>query len=675
MTAFQRFLDPTEVSVTTVRATLSDPLLKPEGMTRFGRYPLRPIRFVVAEPSTSTNFSVRWPVTGSIRLVDLLPAYAAALGVSELIELSPLPFTLSATLRALGPGLPTFYFGFTGAPSPAQDDVVRTSDPSLTVNHAVIGCMFQDRNDIEPWAWIDLIGNALELTEPAEAADWRQLANLFQGQRSVQVRDASGLPVANEPFRVRFLNSAGHVIRTADLTSNAAGDLGQVALPQVGERAEITWNPTPLTNDETLPVLTVYEDSLLDPTDDSKRTFPGETPLVLPDGFTGGHLQVTDLARWYAPVVVSPNSPSPEIQWPARFRPNSHVEPLVDGLQTYTKLVEDIRRASGIHLAGWKFDEFPMRPHDPDSSLVKLMDSIGRDKFRLLLTKSFQPKIGALDGVGVESLAALYLLLLAAEPLIAFDLAGAYTNGGLLVWNALALLIVAVEIAANPDASVEDFLREKAEFTDRWVRELLYDVSDGKPHCAFPAPHPVLLGDNPISHDFSIPLAGNLSEIQDRWGVYPSEIASDGNSFRHRFNLRRLFGWHRHKLKPDRHSRPSCSKTSKARFRLAPGHVAISRRPCTHHWSGCLRRRRHFSRAIRAGTECPTHGRGPGPALSTTCNSTASRVLTTRGNARYHRTALSPNRPNFVSSGAGFDRFAVVAQWGRANSRDVRTCN
>jgi hypothetical protein len=268
--------------------------------------------------------------------------------------------------------------------------------------------MFQDRMTLEPWVWIDLIGNALEQTSPADASSWRSLAVMYQGQRTVQVRDAAGFPAENQPFHVRFLNAMGNVIRTADVVSDAAGNLGPAALAQTGERTEINWNPTPLTNDEALPVVAVYEHCLADPTNDSARTFPGEPPLILPDGFNGAHLQLLDLARWYAPVVVSPGNPGP-----ARLRPHSHVEPLVDGMATYTKLVEDIRRASGIHLAGWMFDEFPMRPHDPDSSLVKLMDSLGRDKFRLLITKSFQPKVGALDGVGTEGLIAMLMLILA----------------------------------------------------------------------------------------------------------------------------------------------------------------------------------------------------------------------------------------------------------------------
>lgn len=519
MAAFQRFLDPAAITATTLKVTFPDPLLETGGLSRFARYPMRPLSFMVAQPNGSPNFSFRWPVNGTVRLVDLLPADAAALGVSELIELSPLPFIAPGVLRSLAVGLPTFYIGLVGATLPDHDGVVRTSDPAFNVTRAVVGCIFQDRMTLEPWAWIGLISRALEQSSPSDAADWQTLAAIYEGQRSLQVRDPAGFPADNQPFRVRFLDTQGGVIRSADLTSDAAGNLGQAAFPQPGERAEISWNPEPLVNDEALPVMAIYEECLADPTDDAARAIPGETPLILPSGFNGGHLQLLDLARWYAPIVVSPGKP-----WPARFRAHSHVEPLVDGVITYTKLVEDIRRASGIHLAGWMFDEFAMRLHDPDTSLVKLMDSIGRDKFRLLITKSFNPKVGALDGVGVEGLVALMMLMVAFEPLIATENLGAFSDRGFMVWHAAVIAVVVALIVADPDSSVEEKIRKAAEFTKERTRKLLYDVSDGKFQCAFPSPHPVALRDNPISHDFSIPGASNLSDIQELWGVYHQKM-------------------------------------------------------------------------------------------------------------------------------------------------------
>jgi phosphatidylserine/phosphatidylglycerophosphate/cardiolipin synthase-like enzyme len=519
MALFQRPLDPATVTATVVQASLPDRLADPPdpGLVHYARYPELVIRFLSVLPvAPATTISFSWPVTAAIRQVDLPAADAATLGVPQLIELSPLPFALTGILRVLGPGVPTFYVGLSGVAVLDQDSLAQTSDPPISAQRVVIGCIFQDRMTLEPQAWIDIIANALSQAAPADEAGWRSLSNLFAGARTLAVRDHAGQPLANEPFGLRFLDASGNVIREVAANSGATGLLGAEAFPRPGEdRVEISWQPAPLLNDEILPVLALYEPSLADATDDTTRTFPGAPALSFSASAGSTHLQVTDLARWYAPVVVSPGN-----SWPARFRPDSHVEPLVDGLITYTRLVADIRRASGIHLAGWAFDEFPMRPYDPASTLVSLLDEIGRDKFRLLVTRSFQPRVGALDGVGVGSLAAIMIAMLAAEPLIATQRLGNFNGWGIFVWHVAAILILAAEILADPDANVEDLLREKAEFTHKPVREKLYDVTGGKPNCAFPAPHPATMSDNPLGHDFTLPLFGQLSNLQNMWGVY-----------------------------------------------------------------------------------------------------------------------------------------------------------
>jgi phosphatidylserine/phosphatidylglycerophosphate/cardiolipin synthase-like enzyme len=236
---------------------------------------------------------------------------------------------------------------------------------------------------------------------------------------------------------------------------------------------------------------------------------------VLPVNFEGSHLQILDLARWFSPTLQSPGNP-----WPARFRGGSRVEPLVDGIATYTRLIEDFRRASGIHLGGWAFEETRLRPYDPTTALSALLDSIGREKFRILVTKPFQPKVAALDNLGTEALVALFILILAAEPLIALEKLGKANYKGILVWHAIAILLLAIEIATDPDAKIEDKLRNLVEFTDEKTRKILFDVSNGKFQCAFPAAHPVALADNPLDHGITIPGFGDLGNLQELWGVF-----------------------------------------------------------------------------------------------------------------------------------------------------------
>lgn len=514
MPTFQRPFDPATVTVSVVLARLPDPPQQPTP-GRFARYPQVAIPFVVAEPAPpQASIALSWPATGAVRHVDLPAAEQAALGVTQLIELSPLPFAMAALMRAIAPGAPTFYLGFTSADQPDHDHVARIDDAALDVGRLVLGCVFQDRVSLQPPAWIELIGRALDTHAPADAPPWRSLANLFPDGGGLHLRDAAGGPAAGERVRLRFLDAADNVLRSLTVTSDENGELGGDVLPRPGERAELVWDADALPGDEALPLLVRYEDALGAPADDATRALPGGEPLILPEGFGGGHLQLLDLARWYAPAVPSPGHP-----WPARFHPGSRFEPLVDGLAAYTPLIEDMRNASGIHLGGWAFHEFPMRPHDPRSSLATLLEDIGRDKFRILVARFFQPKIGVLDSLGTEGVLAAVAAMVAAEPLILTKPEWSDYKG-FLVWNAVIVLILAIESVTNPDRSLEDFLRELVEFTDEDVRALLYDVSDGKPHCAFPAPHPVVLADNPLAHDLSLPGLGNISALQEAFGVY-----------------------------------------------------------------------------------------------------------------------------------------------------------
>ena len=526
MAVFQRPFDPLLVTVSVAGASLPDSH-EPGTLTNFARYPKLALRFLVATPSAA-NLAFSWPAAGAIRLVDLPPAESAALGVSQLAELSPFPFAIAPVLRALGPGHPTFYIGFAGAPLPPQDSAVRVTTLPFNVSRAVIACIFQDRMTLEPWAWIDIIGSALEQAAPADAARWRTLAALFQGRKTLQVRGPAGQPASDQNFLFEYRNTAGTVVRQVAATSDGDGNLGAALFPQPGERADIFWQPQPLAGDEAIPVVALYEPSLAAPSDDTTRSYPGEPALVLSPSFDGGHLQILDLAQWFAPALQSPGNP-----WPARFRGGSLVEPLVDGIITYTRLIDDMRRASGIHLGGWAFEETRLRPYDPTSSLSALFDSIGRDKFRLLVTKAFQPKVGALDSLGTEALVILFLAILAAEPLIALEKLGNFNDKGMLTWHAAAILVLAIIIATDPNAKLEDKLRNVVEFTNEETRKLIFDVSDGKPPCAFPAPHPAALADNPLSQDISLPGLGTLSHYQELWGVFHQKFQvlafADGN--------------------------------------------------------------------------------------------------------------------------------------------------
>ena len=521
MAVFQRPFNPDDVTINIVNAVLPDPLGE-DALTHSARYPSVTIPCFVAEPAgVSTTIALSWPVTAAARPVDLPLDLQTVLGVDRLIELSPLPFGIANVLKMIRPGIPTFYLGYSLAAEPAPDSLVSVNDVAMDVGRVVMGCVFQDRMSLQPWAWIDIVGAALQQEAPGDAAGWLSMNTLFENQRSLLVRDPAGRPAGDETFEIRFFDPSDNVVRTETLISNEDGDLGPDALPQGNERAEISWSAVPDNGDEVLPVIAAYEASLEQPGDDDTRTYPNADPLILPSDFGSGHLQILDLAKWYAPVVVSPTSliSHPSHPWTSRFHGDSRLEPLVDGIATYQKLLPDIRAASGVHLSGWMFDDFPMNPYDPESSLSSLIAGANRDKFRILVTRSFLAKQGALDTTDMEVLMWAVMIMLALEPLIAIK--PKYSDyKGFLGWHAIVLLIVIIEMLADPELNLEDTLRELVEFTEKDIRELLYDVSDGKSHIAFPAPHPVTMADNPVSIDFSVPGLGTIRQVQEMAGVY-----------------------------------------------------------------------------------------------------------------------------------------------------------
>ena len=79
--------------------------------------------------------------------------------ITQVVELSPLPFAAAHTFRKLPAGVPTFYLGYDRPPAdPADDDMLGASEPLATVtSHAYLGVCFGDRTSLAPWSWIDTL--------------------------------------------------------------------------------------------------------------------------------------------------------------------------------------------------------------------------------------------------------------------------------------------------------------------------------------------------------------------------------------------------------------------------------------------------------------------------------------------------------------------------------------
>ena len=174
---------------------------------------------------TAGSFSLHAPVTGTVRNVDVPSGGPGS--ITQLLELSPLPFGAAHTFRKLPAGVPTFYLGYDRPPGdPADDDVLSASAPLATVtSHAYLGLCFGDRTSLAPWSWIDTLAQAMLDAEEASADvdAWAALRTLYAGARHVRVLDHAGRPANSRVMDVRITPAGGAPPRSlhADLASRA----------------------------------------------------------------------------------------------------------------------------------------------------------------------------------------------------------------------------------------------------------------------------------------------------------------------------------------------------------------------------------------------------------------------------------------------------------------------
>jgi phosphatidylserine/phosphatidylglycerophosphate/cardiolipin synthase-like enzyme len=295
------------------------------------------------------TFPLVAPVTGTCRLLPLVPPLPELPGVATIVELSPLPFGIAPVLRRL-PGLPTFYLApITVQPLPAEDELVRAGSTVVADGAAFIGLLFDDRVALSPASWVELIAEAMSTVDTAgDVAVWRELNRFDATDRVLRVLDHVGRPAAGQQIRVADAGGS------ATLTTDGSG-----ALPLPAGDLELTWQAA-------RPVHALYESGLADPTDRDTSTRPAE-PIDIPAALAGGHLQLLDAADWFA-------DRAPQLD-PAlgHVRPDSRVEPLVDGVESFRRMLDDLRAATGAnegaHFAGWAFNDFPLDLADPDHSM------------------------------------------------------------------------------------------------------------------------------------------------------------------------------------------------------------------------------------------------------------------------------------------------------------------
>ena len=265
------------------------------------------------------SFALLAPVTGTVRNIDV-PAVGPD-SITQLVELSPLPFAAARTFRKLPAGVPTFYVGYDRPPAdPADDDVLGASEPLATVtSHAYLGVCFGDRTSLAPWSWIDTLAQAMidgdEAT--ADVSAWAALGTLYVGATHVRVLDHAGRPANGRIMDVRITPVGGATEgpfaltvpaapADADLEVAAARDIAAVVARRAVDavrrgrrrrRDQVARRPAP--GDLALPVHSVYE---------TGHSAKPEQFLALPAGVTSMHVMTTDVSRWFARRPAQPRN-------------------------------------------------------------------------------------------------------------------------------------------------------------------------------------------------------------------------------------------------------------------------------------------------------------------------------------------------------------------------------
>ena len=508
----------------------TDPLIRP-GIARYAGATL----VLLHVRSGGTSFSLSSPVTSAVRNVNLDAPLDG--GISQLLEISPLPFGIAQALRALKPGLPTFYLGYSRpADTPPDDELVNPAAPLAAVTgDAYVGVLFQDRVTLAPWAWIELLRAAVQDTgNAAGASAWTSLASLYAGTRSLRVLDHAGHPAgAGRTFQIRIRRTDTTFEGPWTRVTGPDGDLEQAVvaspLPRAGgnqaslfgaagEQTELKWAGDAPTGDVTLPVHSLYESSLSTPPDDA---------VLLPTGIQRGHLQILELARWFAPRAPGTSSQL------ARYRTDSRVQPLIDGTETFKRLVDDLQASAsagnGAHFAGWAFKDFPLIPSQDNTKLTALTQSIvdGGGGVRFLVYKFINFK--ASPDTDAKEAAAVALFGLSSALILFSGLGAVGTDavGFLVVFGGYVLGEALIPELLSVSSLIEDKVEQSKD-----IFPLLNGIQN---NIAVWAQHPVRLVDNPVA---TMPLPLNLDNFLDQFGAWHQKIQlvkrtadADGNEY------------------------------------------------------------------------------------------------------------------------------------------------
>ncbi len=504
-----------ELELPDARRALTDPIIRPN----IARYANSKIN--LSRISGAAGISIHSPGNGCVRRValDALTENNDELinqGITELLEISLLPFNIEPILREINGGIPSFYFGISDGDLElfADDDFVFENQLIGTSSDFYFGAIFQDRLCLEPWGWAEIIANALNaIVAPAvspEATAWTDFISALYpvgNNRIIKILDHVGQVHSATDFQIE-LNGQ---IQT--VTSNADGilDLSFSA----GQSIKLKWNGAVDTLlDSPLPVLSLYgklDGAELSAAPEDPLALPlAEDFLTLPATFTRGHLQVLDLANWFAIPHVDSKM--------RRFSTRSRVQPLIDGIEALKLIADDMiacvptnpaapGNAPGAHFAGWGFKDLVLNPDlldvngDPYtfSSLIEHLtgpSGNGAD-VRVLVNRVIKVP-GNLDNA-VQINAILMTLLISTVILLAseFDLADSNSGGKLILFGSQLFSVIGATFIEDVNEILEELLDQS--------NEIFPILNQIKENIAIRSEYPGLNIDNPLFTPITAP--------------------------------------------------------------------------------------------------------------------------------------------------------------------------
>jgi phosphatidylserine/phosphatidylglycerophosphate/cardiolipin synthase-like enzyme len=462
---------------------------------------------------------------GNVSAVAPITAYVKPIQVGSdfLLELSPLPSPADAPafreLGARGATAPTFYFGGPGVDQTTVSGTVGAGETITTGPAVLIGATLGPFA-LAPREWARVLREAMAAAGEVDLGPWADFETaLTDGPALYVLRHTGQPPALNQmQFDVELPGDPASVVSIDDRGDLAAAAPGVFA---PGARVRLR---TPANG---VPYHSAYDSDLRS---SPELDAPADDRWFEPSGFPTdqGTILCTDLAGWFA-------ERPPGVSLP-RWYTGNRVEPLLDGIETFARLWEDLqplRNEAGARLAPdgtrfgawlacWTFEDFELVAGLAESKFVDLAKEIHRDgngyQIRLLASKLVQFRGDESDE---EKLLMVVVMMLAIGGIGVGSLLLEKIDMGAAPETWVVLHLAAILLAMAASTQLVDAITDALDGS-KAVLEALRPAG-GVDRYALPSRYPARFSDNPTSTSFPADLMTQLTAVE-RIGVWHNKM-------------------------------------------------------------------------------------------------------------------------------------------------------